>query len=163
MNTVKYKPNPRLKNFDYIGRYRYFITICADRRKNIFEENNALVEVLLDILAASGGMHRFTIWAYCFMPDHLHFLAEGGKEDADLKKFIKDYKQKTGYQYTKRKSMNGHKLWQPGYYEHVLRETEDTDAVLRYILENPVRKGLVAHYLDYRYSGSLAMDVRNIL
>ncbi len=163
MNTAKYKPKPRLKKFDYVGRYRYFITICTDRRKNIFEENNALVQEMAEILAASGGVHGFTIWVYCFMPDHLHFLAEGGKEDSNLKKFIKDYKQKTGYRFAKQESTNGNKLWQPGYYEHVLREMEDTEAVLRYILENPVRKGLVAHYLNYGLSGTLAMDVRSVL
>ncbi|MEN6423127.1 MAG: transposase [Smithella sp.] len=163
MNVAKYKPKPRLKNFDYCGRYRYFITICTDRRKNIFEENNALAQEMVEILAASGGMHGFTIWAYCFMPDHLHFLAEGRKEDSDLKKFIKDYKQKTGYRFAKQGSTNGNKLWQPGFYEHVLREMEATDDVLRYILNNPVRRGLVKHYLDYRHSGSLMMDVRNVL
>jgi hypothetical protein len=44
----------------------------------------------------------------------------------------------------------------------VLRE-EDTTEILRYILNNPVRKGLVAHYIDYRYSGSLAIDIKEIL
>ncbi|MGA2782389.1 MAG: hypothetical protein ABSF13_10795 [Smithella sp.] len=44
-----------------------------------------------------------------------------------------------------------------------MRKEEDTTEVLRYILNNPVRKGLVAHYLDYRYSRSLAMDIKEIL
>ncbi len=162
MNTVKYKPKPRLKHFDYIGRHRYFVTLCTDHRKKIFEENNDLVVEMINILAACGADRGFVIWAYCFMPDHLHVLAEGAKETADLKKFLKDYKQKTGYAFTKRKP-GGDKLWQPGYYDHVLRESEDTDGVVRYILNNPVRKGWVAHYLEYRYSGSLALDVRNVL
>lgn len=164
MNRVKYKPKPRLKDFDYLGGYRYFVTVCTDNRKSIFGNDNMLVKEMVEMLAESGGKHGFTIWAYCFMPDHLHFLAEGRYEHSDLKKFIRDYKQRTGYRFLRQKTTgDGNKLWQPGYYEHVLRETEDTEDVLRYILNNPVRKGLVAHYLEYGYSGSLAMDVRNVL
>jgi len=44
-----------------------------------------------------------------------------------------------------------------------LRKEESTNEILQYILKNPVRKGLVAHYLDYRYSGSLAMNIKEIL
>ncbi len=163
MNPAKFKPKPRLKDFDYLGRYRYFVTICTAHRKNIFDENNALVKEMVEILAECGGKHGFMIWGYCFMPDHLHFLAEGKNAHSDLKKFIKDYKQKTGYRFANREAANGDKLWQPGYYDHVLRESEDTEGVLRYILNNPVRKGFVAYYLDYRNSGSLVMDVRNVL
>jgi len=163
MEPIKYKPKPRLKDFDYLGRYRYFVTICTNNRKNIFTDHNALVKEMVEILAASGGTNGFTIWAYCFMPDHLQLLAEGRSAHSDLKKFIKDYKQKTGYMFTKGEATDGNKLWQPGYYDHVLRESEDTDGVLRYILNNPVRKGLATHHLEYRYSGSLALDVRNML
>jgi REP element-mobilizing transposase RayT len=76
---------------------------------------------------------------------------------------MKDFKERTGYWYTHEESSIGNKLWQPGYYEHVLRKEEDTNEVLRYILNNPVRKGLVAHDLDYRYSGSMAMNIKEIL
>jgi len=47
------------------------------------------------------------------------------------------------------------KLWQPSFYDHVLRNDEDLPAVARYILNNPVRKGLVDHYTEYVFSGSL--------
>jgi hypothetical protein len=51
------------------------------------------------------------------------------------------------------------KLWQPSYYDHVLRKDEDTLNVARYILDNPVRKGLVKHFLEYGFSGSFEMDI----
>jgi len=34
---------------------------------------------------------------------------------------------------------------------------EDLLDVVRYILNNPVRKGLVRHYTEYLYSGSLVL------
>jgi putative transposase len=163
MNMIKYKPKPHLKDFDYKGCYRYFVTICTDRKKNFFVKNNHLIEKMSDLLDQTGKKQFFTVWVYCFMPDHLHILVEGTTVHSDLKKFVKEFKQLTGYWYKQEESNSENKLWQPGYYEHVLRKEEDTTEVLRYILNNPVRKRLVVHYLDYRYSGSLAIDIKEIL
>jgi hypothetical protein len=44
-------------------------------------------------------------------------------------------------------------LWQEGYYERIVRNDESTLVVIRYVLENPVRAGLVARYQDYRFLG----------
>ncbi|MBI4652326.1 hypothetical protein HY745_13835 [Candidatus Desantisbacteria bacterium] len=46
------------------------------------------------------------------------------------------------------------KLWQENYYEHVLRKDEDTKSIVKYIFENPIRKGLSCNILNYPYSGS---------
>ena len=54
-------------------------------------------------------------------------------------------------------------LWQRGYFEHVLRDDEDTIGVARYIIENPVRAGLVTNPLDYPYLGSFTTTARELL
>jgi hypothetical protein len=41
-----------------------------------------------------------------------------------------------------------------GFYDHVLRAEEDRAAVIRYLLENPIRAGLVRNLLEYPYWGS---------
>ncbi len=51
-------------------------------------------------------------------------------------------------------------VWQINYYEHVLRKSEDTIVVARYIFHNPVRKGLVDDYRDYKYLGSFVINVK---
>ena len=38
---------------------------------------------------------------YCFMPDHLHILAEGRDQGSDLKKFISVFKQRTSFNFKK--------------------------------------------------------------
>ena len=35
------------------------------------------------------------------------------------------------------------KLWQPRYYDHIVRSDEKMNAICEYILQNPIRKGLV--------------------
>ena len=85
------------------------------------------------------------------MPDHLHAAACGKSELADLPAFVHKAKQLSGY-YGKR--IAGRRIWQPGYFERVLRETEDTRYVVAYVLRNPVRKQLVSDPRDYPFSGS---------
>ena len=85
------------------------------------------------------------------MPDHAHLLLEGSTDDADLREAVRVWKQVVGYAWKQRTS--GH-LWQTGFHDHVLRERDDTRAVVRYLLNNPVRAGLVEHAANYRWSGS---------
>ena len=136
-----------------------FVTVDAEHRAAWIAQPN-VHRLLLEVWREAQA---WLVGYYLLMPDHLHLLVEGINEHSDLKKFMKDFKQRTGYWYTHEESSIGNKLWQPGYYEHVLRKEEDTPEVLRYILNNPVRKRLVAHYLDYHYSGSLAMTIKEIL
>jgi hypothetical protein len=55
------------------------------------------------------------------------------------------------------------RLWQRYGYEHVLRNDEATMSVARYILENPVRAGLVARVEDYPFAGSCTYPLQQIL
>lgn len=105
---------------------------------------------------------NFKVWAYCFMPDHLHLVLEGDAENADLNKYISSFKQISGYRYSQnvgQRFSTGEKpkLWQPSFYDHVLRKDEDLLDVVRYTLNNPVRKHLVQHYTEYMHSGSLVI------
>ena len=49
-------------------------------------------------------------------------------------------------------------LWQDGYFDRVLREDDEPDAVIDYILNNPVRAGLVEQAVNYPYSWSCTFD-----
>jgi REP element-mobilizing transposase RayT len=85
------------------------------------------------------------------MPDHVHIVSSATREHADLRKFVSSWKQRSGYEHKQR---TGALLWQPSYFDHVLRDDEETWRAVRYILENPVRKGLVQNLSDYPFSGS---------
>ena len=155
MNPSKEHAKPRrLKGFPYRGCYRYFITI----RSHSFERhfvNDETVARVTEILESTAQQEGFLVWAYCFMPDHAHLLVEGKHGNADMKDFVALFKQKSGYWF---KSTYGMKLWAPNCYEHVLRNDEVTMTVARYIIQNPVRKGMVDDYSSYPYSGSFEVE-----
>ena len=86
-------------------------------------------------------------------------IVTGTDEHADTLNFIKMYKQKTGYWL----SRNLNDRWQKDFYDHVIRKEENLISIARYILDNPVRKGLVARWDDYPFKGSIGFDLEDIL
>jgi putative transposase len=149
---------PRLPAFDYIGFYRYSLTIRTFDRRKVFISDAAVQPVVMK-LSQTADAHRFSVIAYCVMPDHLHALVAGEHEAADVREFVRIFKQQTSFEW---KRAHGTSLWQRGYFDHVLRDDEDTFVVARYIIENPVRAGLVASPPDYPYLGSLTVSVRDL-
>jgi putative transposase len=140
----------RLNQELYRHQRVYFLTLCClDETANLTDSKT--VDWMLNELKACCVKHGFKNLAYCFMPDHLHLLLEG-QEDSDLIKLIKLFKQLTGYRFCKE---TNNKLWQKSYYDHILRKEEDVRSIVKYILENPIRKNLVIKPEEYPFSGSL--------
>ena len=85
------------------------------------------------------------------MPDHVHLVIEGTTEEASITRFVSRAKQASGFWFSK---TFGERLWQKSSWDRVLRSNEDAVSVIRYVLDNPVRAGLVERAIDYRFSGS---------
>jgi putative transposase len=139
-----------LKTFDYLGCHRYSLTFCTNGREQHFTAATAVDLARKHILRAATET-QFVIIVYCFMPDHLHLLVEGQTESSDGKRFIARAKQYSAFYF---KQAYRKALWQRYGYEHVLRDDEVTSVVARYILENPIRAGLVQRVEDYPFVGS---------
>ena len=125
--------------------------MCTAYRRRLLLQP-AYVDLVLSQLLRVSRQERFAVAAYCVMPDHLHLLAEGLEDGADLRRFCRHVRQATAHRWRR---TGGERLWQHGYYERTLREEEDSRTVVRYMLENPVRAGLVERVEQYPYVGSL--------
>jgi putative transposase len=101
----------------------------------------------------TAGEHQFAVLAHCYMPDHIHLVLQGEAVTSDLRRFVKVSKQRVDYAF--RTKLGARTTWQEGYYERVLRSDQATDVVVRYVLENPVRAGLVKRAEDYPFSGAI--------
>jgi putative transposase len=141
----------RVAGFRYVGFYRYSLRFATYRRARVFVTSAHADPSLLQILRTADE-DQFAVLAYCFMPDHLHLVLEGSHETSDLRRFAKVAKQRVSYVF--RRVLGVPTLWQEGYYERVLRSDEATDVVVRYVLDNPVRAGLVMRAEDYPFSGA---------
>ena len=140
----------RLKEFDYFGFHHYSVTVCVLDRRSVFTDAAVVASVQSHFLHQAP---RFAceVVVYCFMPDHVHLLIDGTMESADFQSFMARAKQKSGFDFA---AGHGHRLWQEGYYDRVLRDDEPIPDVIRYIIANPARAGLVVDPGEYPFWGS---------
>jgi putative transposase len=150
MDDLPVRKRTRLKPFNYVGRQRYFVTLCCFRRRSVFSQLR-VCEELLALLRSECASRGFSVLAYCLMPDHLHFLVEGMDPGCDLLQLMKSFRIKGS---RRQASLGEGILWQKGFYEHILRASETVEAVAWYIWLNPVRRGLVSRAQEYPFAGS---------
>ena len=143
------KTSLRLSELDYASPYAYSVTICTAERQELFRDGQTAKEVL-SILRQCTADFRYELLAYCLMPDHLHLLASPENSGVSVSEFVRHFKSRTAFRF---KSAKNGKLWQRGFYDHVVRKSEDLQTVANYIIHNPVRKGLVETPDKYPYSG----------
>jgi putative transposase len=139
----------RLKTFDYVGCYHYSLTFCTFRRNRYFEDRG-LVRLVEAQLSRTALEHQFEELAYCYMPDHLHLLLAGSREDASLIPCVEVMRQRSSRAANASQRI---RLWQDGYFEHVLRDDEQLEITAQYIFDNPVRAQLVGHAREWPNSG----------
>ena len=149
----------RLSGISYDQLAAYFVTAVTRERVKAFDSNDFGPFCVTELIAIATSF-KFDVTAYTFMPDHSHFLVTASEEGADFKKMVKTFKQQTGFDWSKR---CGRRLWQKGYFERVLRDDDAPLSVARYIIENPVRAGLVSDARDYPLSGSSVYSLEEIL
>jgi putative transposase len=152
---------PRFPDFPYLGFNRYFLTVCTDQRSQVFLDVDFGAYVALQFLQV-GARLAFEVIAYCVMPDHIHLLAHGSSERSDLKAFMHRCKQQTGYEWKNRRK-HQRRLWQEGFHDRILRDKDPDEGVIRYILENPVRAGLVEDARAYPLIGATRYDINELL
>jgi REP element-mobilizing transposase RayT len=133
----------------------FSVTVRTLFREPVFEDQEFgldCVRILRDLRSESES----SIYAYCLMPDHFHLLIGLGRAMA-LPDLVGRYKSLCYHARCHRNNKN--RFWQRGYFDHAIRQMEDLRAAARYILLNPVRKGLVEHYRQYPLCGSLEWDL----
>jgi REP element-mobilizing transposase RayT len=72
-----------LRDFDYLGPLRYFLTFVTHRRQHHFANDGAVTLVWLQFLRAAR-QEGFEILAFCFMPDHVHLVVVRTFDSSDF-------------------------------------------------------------------------------
>jgi REP element-mobilizing transposase RayT len=148
MGELRLSGRRRLEGFEYRGVHAYHVAMVANFRRSLLV--GAVAARAQRQLLISSERHDFEILSYVVMPDHLHVLCSGQTDASDLVRCVQHFKQATGYEY---KQAYGSQLWQQSFYDRIVRRDEDAHAMARYIVENPVRAGLVADPGAWPYAG----------
>jgi putative transposase len=124
------------------SREVWFITICcAVRGVNVLAVPGVGQRVL-ESVAYRTQLGHWHAHLFLLMPDHCHALISFPREGV-MKKTISSWKRWTASQYGV--------SWQADFFDHRLRGDEGFKQKAGYILENPVRAGLVKRPEDWPY------------
>ena len=102
---------------------------------------------------AQRGYDEFNVAVgrYVVMPDHIHLFVSGGYHFI-LERWIAGLKRAISVKLECRDQ-----LWQPGFFDHVLRGDESYGEKWQYVRENPVRAGLTAQADDWPHHGEFVV------
>ena len=149
----------RLRDYDYSQTGHYFVTVNAYVRLDHFgqiDESglqlNSLGRMIDEAISYTPiRTPGVTIDTHIVMPDHIHAIMTIDGEDESLSSIpqaVQRLKSYTENQYAHNaefgpfRSRVGHRLWQRGYFEHVIRNDRQLQTIREYIRCNQARRAL---------------------
>ncbi len=173
--TIRHYNDPGHAHFLTFSCYQRLPLLSRDRTKRW----------LIDAVKDTKEKHKYGLWAYVIMPEHVHFIILPLCPTYDISLFLKSVKQavsRKAYHFLQRNNTTwldtltvrrGRKevfrFWQtgPGYDRNIHSEAELLEKI-NYIHNNPVKRGLVktpgewewssAGWYECKRGGQLAID-----
>jgi len=127
---------------------------------------------LIESLDRARKKLNFELWAYVIMPEHVHILLLPQQAEYEMAAILKAIKQSVARRAVRFLKQNSphwlerlkvtrpggrveHRFWQQGGgYDRNIHKAETAWASVRYMHENPVRRGLVARPVDWAWSSA---------
>ena len=152
----------RLKNFDYSTPGAYFITICTYNRKCTLSRVVGAIhespemkltdygKIIEKIIRNIPERHKAIVDTYVIMPNHIHLIIiitdeeelrairesplQGRSIISKVIGYLKmNVSKEIHHQY------GDTMIWQRGFHDHIIRDRQNYEKIVKYIYENPLR------------------------
>jgi len=133
-----------------VNGYPHQVTQRGNYDQTVFE-HDADYRYYLDWLRDSASRYGLAIWAYCLMPNHVHYVCVP-KSHTSLARTFNTVHMRYSQYFHRKKGLTGH-LWRGRFLSCILDDPSVFEEV-RFIETNPIRWGLVAHAEDYAWSSA---------
>ncbi|MGN1235089.1 MAG: transposase [Christensenellaceae bacterium] len=176
MNTEKEFPkrkNIRLQHYDYSSPGAYFVTICTEKRTNLFwngdidantffwcsvgtncvrPKNLPLSDigkiVIEELEIWNKTYDAVSLHSYVVMPNHLHVMIGISADEFGRPQVAPTIERMIGQFKGAVTKKVGKPIWQRSFMEHVMRNRKDYEIRSNYIYENPLRWHYDELYLE---------------
>ncbi len=126
----------------------HHVTQRGNRREPVFFQDDDY-RAYLALVGAAARRSGTDVWAYCLMPNHVHFIMVPSHADGLRATFAEAHRRYTG-RINARLRQTGH-LWQ-GRFASAAMDEAHLVAAARYVARNPVRAGLAGHAAGWPWS-----------
>ncbi len=155
MKPTNRKKPPRLSTlFQKHACPLYFVTFNTWHRQHLLSSakvHETFISHARKVLDIGVGIGRYMI-----MPDHIHLFVRLAPE-LQLGETVKHIKQPITKLLRQEQENKELRVWQPGFFDHLLRSSESYEQKWNYVRENPVRAGLVDIADDWEYQGEFIL------
>jgi putative transposase len=146
--NVYFPEMSRLRRIEQQDRIFFVTSNVARGAPNLSPVERDLV---LNSLNETRTAHRFLLFGYVVMPDHVHALF--AVISSSLAEIMHRWKLSSSRSIQKARGKQG-PLWQARYFDFICRRTRDVANKLDYIHENPVVARLVSKADEWRWSSA---------
>jgi len=168
------EPSPihrkKVRHFHQPGQFHELTFSCYKRLPLL--TNETWLFMLTDSIDKAMRRHGYSLVAFVYMPEHVHLLVLPQDNASRIDQLLKAIKRPFSYRIKlllaetenrllkkltvrQRPGVEAFRFWQEGPgYDRNLVTVEAASAVSAYIHLNPVRRGLVAYELDWRWSSA---------
>ncbi len=150
----------RWQSWDYGTPAYYFVTICTYQRINLFENEqfHDIATFAWQNLPNQPKNQHIDLDEFIVMPNHKHGIVEireriqnddlvqlsenpqfRNVESGKLGRLVATYKSLVTRRVNNLRGTTGAKVWQRGYWDRVIRNERELNAIRQYIKNNPAR------------------------
>ena len=143
---------------EYFGRYDEWLDRCTYGPRWL--QDKIIASIVIEKISSMNGEH-FQLIAYCIMPNHVHLLIESIIVDglhhrgkavkypvADTLRLLKG---STARDCNLKLERSG-RFWNHESYDHYVRDEQELERTIKYILNNPVKAGLAKEWHEWQFT-----------
>jgi putative transposase len=147
----------------------YFVTTTVRNFTKVFI-NDDFCNILINNIKYYQNKYEFIILGYVIMPSHFHWIIKTEPEKGNISEIMRDIKKYTAWDVLEKLEKENQKLletfrkgvkrgqkqqfWIHRFDDQAIRNDKMFWTKLKYIHDNPVKAGLSADVLDYKYSSA---------
>ncbi len=141
----------------YFEQFDEFLEKYSDGPRYLSDPT--IAQFVVDAINFGNGV-RYTTVCFCIMPNHVHLVIDVGGHA------VEPYPKRPSYVLSRiMESLKRHSarksnivlhrtgsFWQKESYDHVIRDGNELNNIIRYIIENPVKAGLVSSFDQWQWT-----------
>jgi putative transposase len=127
--------------------HTYFITSVTFHRAPILIEHS---DLFFAATSETSRRIRFNLDAWVLLPDHFHLLITPMEQSPC--EILKRLKLIFAYGYRQRMGQYRGRVWQPRFWDRIIRNSAELAQHMKYIRDNPMNHGFVNESSDWKYS-----------
>ncbi len=127
--------------------------IDSSKNTPLWLQNDDVAQIVINSLRFNDRK-LYELHLVMIMPNHIHMIIKPLnklEKPVSLAKIMKDHKSFTANEANKILQRSG-QFWFHENYDHYIRNDEDYHRIKEYILNNPVKAGLIDHYGNWKNS-----------